>query len=153
MKNSILNYNLEQLVTFLKSINEPTFRANQIHEAIYVQNKTSFNDFTTLSKNTRQVLDDNFLLRTLTKIDETTSGKDKTKKYLWKLQDGYKIESVVIYQKDRVTFCISSQVGCALDCKFCATGKMGILRNLNVGEIVEHVLQMQQLTDQKLVLH
>jgi len=149
VKNSLLQYNEQQLKNFLQSIDEQPFRARQIYEAIYVHNKNSFDEFTTLSKTTRQLLNDNFVLRSLKKVDEITSKIDKTRKFLWQLSDGYKIESVVIYQKDRVTFCISSQVGCALDCKFCATGKMGILRNLNVGEIVEQVLQMQVLIDQK----
>jgi len=149
VQNYILRYNDEQLKSFLLSINEPSYRQRQIYEAIYAHNKSSFDDFSTLPKQTRLLLKENFVLRSMQKIDEITSEIDGTQKYLWQLADGYKIESVVIYNKDRITFCISSQVGCALDCKFCATGKMGILRNLNAGEIVEQVLQMQAIIARK----
>jgi len=143
MKTSVLDLNKQDLLKFLESNGEKSYRAGQIFEAIYAQNKTSFDDFSTLSIATRKMLDEKFVLRTMHKADETISSIDKTRKFLWKLTDGYKIESVVIYENKRTTFCISSQVGCALDCKFCATGKMGILRNLSAGEIIEQVLLMQ----------
>lgn len=149
MKTSILHYSNENLVSFFKSIDEPAFKAKQIYEGIYVQNKKSFQEFTTLSKTTRDILGENFVIRSLVKIDEVVSQIDKTKKFLWQLADGNTIESVVIYEKERITFCISSQVGCALDCKFCATGKMGILRNLETHEIVEQVLIMQDEINSK----
>ncbi|MCB0280950.1 MAG: 23S rRNA (adenine(2503)-C(2))-methyltransferase RlmN [Calditrichaeota bacterium] len=149
MKNSILDLSSEKLTEYLAAAGEPAFRSKQIFESIYAQNKTSFDDFSTLPKKIRSQLDQDFSLRTLKKIDEIVSPVDNTRKFLWQLGDGYKIESVVIYEKPRITFCISSQVGCALDCKFCATGKMGILRNLTPGEIVEQVLQMQDLIDAK----
>ena len=82
-------------------------------------------------------------------VKTTKSDKDDTTKFLWELADGKKIESVIIYEGKRVTFCISSQVGCALDCKFCATGKMGFLRNLNSGEIIEQVLTMNAIAKHK----
>ncbi len=144
MKKSILDLTSSELIEYFSSIDESSFRANQIFEAIYVQNKTSFEEFTTLSKKIRKQLEEKFILRTFEKEDEITSTLDKTQKFLWKLSDGYKIESVIIYENKRITFCISSQVGCALDCKFCATGKMGILRNLSPGEIIEQVLLMQE---------
>ncbi|KAA3617338.1 MAG: 23S rRNA (adenine(2503)-C(2))-methyltransferase RlmN [Calditrichaeota bacterium] len=149
MKKSILDCSIIELTEYLASINEPSFRANQIFEGIYAQNKISFEEFTTLPLNTRQKLAENFYLRTLEKVEEITSTFDNTQKFLWKLIDGYKIESVIITENKRTTFCISSQVGCALDCKFCATGKMGILRNLTPGEIVEQVLLMQEKIGQK----
>lgn len=149
MKNLILEYNNDQILSFLQSINEPPFRSKQIYKAIYAQNESSFDKFSTLSKPTRQLFKDHFVLRSFTKIDDITSKLDGTRKFLWQLKDGYKIESVIIFQNRRITFCISSQVGCALDCKFCATGEMGILRNLSSGEIIEQVLQMQDTIAQK----
>lgn len=149
MKKSILDFNDLELVDYLATIGEPSYRARQIFEGVYAQNKTTFDEFTTLSKKTRQKLTENFYLRTLEKEDEITSTIDKTQKFLWRLIDGYKIESVIIREDKRITFCISSQVGCALDCKFCATGKMGILRNLTPGEIVEQVLLMQEIIGEK----
>ncbi len=143
MKTPILQLSKENLISYLKTINEPAFKAKQIYEGVYAQNKKSFQEFTSLSKTTRDILDKQFILRSLTKIDLLVSTIDKTQKFLWQLADGHKIESVIIYEKNRTTFCISSQVGCALDCKFCATGKMGILRDLDASEIVEQVLLMQ----------
>jgi 23S rRNA (adenine2503-C2)-methyltransferase len=149
MKTSLLNYTENELVTLLQSFNEDPYRARQIFEALYHQGQKSFHEITTLSKNLRDMLDDQFTIRTMVKADETVSPYDKTTKFLWELADGHKIESVVIYERNRITFCISSQVGCALDCKFCATGKMGILRNLNVNEIIEQVLFMQEEINSK----
>jgi 23S rRNA (adenine2503-C2)-methyltransferase len=149
MKKSILDYNEIELVNYFASIGEPSYRAKQVFEGLYAQKKSIFDDFTTLPKKTRQKLEENFNLRTLEKKDEIISTIDKTQKFLWALNDGYNIESVIIIENKRITFCISSQVGCALDCKFCATGKMGILRNLTPGEIIEQVLLMQEKIGQK----
>lgn len=143
MKDLILNFNLHELTEKCKLLGEPSFRAKQIFDAVYKENHTQFSQITTLSKPLREKLDAQYTLRSLTKVDAFISKIDGTHKFLWQLADGYKIESVVIYEGKRTTFCISSQVGCALDCKFCETGKMGILRNLTKGEIVEQVLAMQ----------
>ena len=142
MKQNIIDINDKKLVDFLKEINEPTYRINQIKNGIYVQGYNSFKNFSNLPKLLRDKLAEHYVIGSLKKVDEIISKVDGTKKFLWQLSDGYKIESVVIYENKRITFCISSQVGCPLDCKFCATGKMGILRNLTPGEIVEQVLQM-----------
>ncbi len=149
MKKSLLDLTEQELVDFLTSIDEPSYRAKQIFEGVFAQTKKTFDEFTNLPKKMRYKLSENFYLNGLEKEDEIISTVDNTQKFLWKLKDGYKIESVIIKENKRVTFCISSQVGCALDCKFCATGKMGILRNLSPAEIIEQVLHMQENISQK----
>ncbi len=149
MKIPILDLSTEALKDILSEMDVATYRSKQIIEATLVQNVPSFDDITTLSKKLRAELAEKFTLRSLKKVDEVTSAKDNTQKFLWEMTDGYKMESVVIREGKRTTFCISSQVGCALDCKFCATGKMGFLRNLTSGEIVEQVLNMEAEINQR----
>ena len=141
----LLSFSREDLNEYIIHIGLEKFRAEQIFRGIYVQNITHFDQLTTLAKSLRVTLDQKTLLRTFSLIKTTRSEKDNTTKFLWRLQDGLSIESVIIYEGKRVTFCVSSQVGCALDCKFCSTGKMGFLRNLTAGEIVEQVLRMKEL--------
>jgi len=143
--NYLLNYSRPELIEFVKSLNLQEYRAEQIFKGIYCQLFPDFENLTTLSKEHRKELINNAHLREFQLVRTTKSDKDETTKFLWELADGKKIESVIIYEGKRVTFCISSQVGCALDCKFCATGKMGFLRNLTAGEIVEQVILMKQL--------
>jgi len=147
MPEYLLDFTTAQLQEYLSEQNQPSYRADQILKGVYVKNYVSFQEFTDLPKSFRARLEEDFLLRSFRLVDQVRSSLDGTTKYLWQLKDGLKIESVIIYEKRRVTFCISSQVGCSLDCKFCATGKMGLLRNLTPGEIVEQVLQMKALSD------
>jgi len=143
-KTYLLNHSRDELVQFVNSIGIENYRADQLFKGIYHQLLPDFNNLTTLSKELRKKLNDSTTLRTMVLTKTTKSIHDNTTKFLWLLADGLKIESVIIYEGKRTTFCISSQVGCALDCKFCATGKMGFLRNLSPGEIVEQVLLMKE---------
>ncbi len=140
----LLDHSYEELLTFVGNLGLEKFRARQIFRGIYVENLADFAHLSTIPKNLRQELDRSVRLRSLKPVTSTASALDGTVKFLWELADGLKIESVIIYEGKRITFCISSQVGCALDCKFCATGKMGFLRNLSSGEIVEQVLLMKE---------
>ncbi len=149
MKIHILDLSVQALSDKLAEMDVAAYRARQIIEATIVQNVPSFEEITTLSKKLRAQLAKKFILRSLKQVDTVLSEVDNTEKFLWELGDGYKVESVVIREGKRTTFCISSQVGCALDCKFCATGKMGFLRNLSSGEIVEQVLQMEAAIGQR----
>lgn len=143
MQKNIFDYTELELAQELEKLGEPAYRSKQIFKGLYSSNWKKFSEFTTLPKHFREEIDKHFSIENLKKIDTIRSDIDGTTKYLWQLPDGKKIESVIIYEGDRVTFCISSQVGCALDCKFCATGKMGIIRDLSPGEIVEQVLNMK----------
>ncbi len=148
-KINLLDYSRDELRQFINELGEENYRADQIFKGIYAQLLPDFNPLSTLSKQLRSRLAANVAIRTFTLQDESRSTKDKTAKFLWRLHDGLLIESVIIYENRRITFCISSQVGCALDCKFCATGRMGFLRNLSSGEIVEQVLLMKERTEGK----
>jgi 23S rRNA (adenine2503-C2)-methyltransferase len=138
----LLDYSREEINKYVQDMGLPAYRAGQLMQGIYVNKLPNFDHLTTLSKSLRDSLNENASLRTFDILKTIRSENDGTTKFLWSLKDGLKIESVIIYEGDRVTFCISSQVGCALDCQFCATGKMGFIRNLSSGEIVEQVLLM-----------
>ncbi len=135
----------EQMV----AIGEPAFRGDQLYKWLYNKQVDSFEAMSNLPKSLRQQLGEHFSLSTLTLVAREVSA-DGTEKYLWELQDGHRIESVLIPEERRTTLCISSQVGCALACAFCATGKMGFLRNLTTGEIVEQVLAAQRLSQHRI---
>ncbi len=144
MRKNILDYTEKELENELVNLGEPSYRAKQIFKGLYSSGWKQFADFTTLTKNFRNRLEEQYDITNLEEITTIRSEIDDTTKILWELSDKNRIESVIIYEGNRVTFCISSQVGCALDCKFCATGKMGIIRNLTPGEIIEQVLGMKE---------
>ena len=125
--------------------NEPKFRISQIFKWLWQKDITSFNDFTNIPKNLRDKLANSFYLPTLDIVEQQTS-KDKSVKIAFSLYDKAVVEAVLIPQHNRVTLCVSSQVGCNVGCSFCATGQMGFSRNLSVGEIVFQVKKMQQLS-------
>jgi 23S rRNA (adenine2503-C2)-methyltransferase len=124
---------------------EPKFRASQIHHWLYARSAMDFDSMQNLSKSLRQKLTDHFFISSFqdTSQHNLQPGKAElsTRKFLFKLQDDQHIESVLIpsTSDNRLTVCVSSQVGCSLSCQFCATGKMGFSRNLSVGEIVNQV--------------
>jgi 23S rRNA (adenine2503-C2)-methyltransferase len=138
----LLDFSREEIKNYIQDMGLPSYRAGQLMQGIYVQKLPDFNGMTTLSKPLRDSLNEDVTLRTFNTLKKVQSENDGTTKFLWSLRDDMKIESVIIYEGDRVTFCISSQVGCALDCQFCSTGKMGFIRNLSSGEIVEQVILM-----------
>jgi 23S rRNA (adenine2503-C2)-methyltransferase len=131
---------LEELKEYFERMGEGSYRGNQLFNWIYNHLVTNFDEMKNFPKSLREKLKENCLLQTieLEKIQE--SIKTRTKKYLFKTIDDYKIESVIIPEDKRTTLCISTQVGCPLDCKFCATGLMKYKRNLTVGEIVDQYL-------------
>ena len=148
MKKDIKNLTLKELEGFFLSLNEPKYRAKEAFEAIYCEKKENFDDITTLSKDLRKKLDDIFYITCFKEISRKDSKDDSTK-FLFELKDGKLIESVIIRNKNKQgkkwqTACLSTQVGCPLGCKFCATGQMGLLRNLEAGEIVEQFLQLEK---------
>ncbi len=131
---------LSELTDYFVSIEEPKFRAQQVFNWMYNHLSTDFSEMENLPKELRQKLTNNCELQTLNLAETQDSKSTGTKKYLFATHDNRKIESVVIPEKDRNTLCISTQVGCPLDCKFCATGLMGYKRNLTPGEVVDQYL-------------
>jgi 23S rRNA (adenine2503-C2)-methyltransferase len=116
---------------------QPRFRAQQIYEAVYHQRVTSLDQITTIPKALREVLP-----LGLPEIAKTYDSVDGTRRYLLKLADGKTVESVWMPEGERATVCISSQVGCPVDCKFCLTALLGLERSLTAGEIVGQVLRV-----------
>ncbi len=134
---------LETLKVFINDLGEMPYRAKQIMQGIYRHNYSSFSQLTVLPKTLRERLEEVCYIGTLCPEDIKTS-KDGTQKYLFRLEDGNKIESVLIPEKDYFTLCISTQVGCAQGCRFCLTGKRGFSRNLTTSEIVNQILGVKE---------
>ncbi len=130
-----------RLAGFISSRGLPAYRAEQIHRRLWVAPVACWSDATELPRQLRAELTGAHPLRRLTAatIQQSTDG---TRKYLWRLDDGEAIESVLIPSGTRRTLCVSSQAGCALGCTFCATGRMGFRRNLSVFEIVAQVREI-----------
>jgi 23S rRNA (adenine2503-C2)-methyltransferase len=127
---------------FFLAHGEKKFRANQVCEWLWKKSSHSFDEMTSLSKGIRQLLENHFSFQTAVRENQQFSA-DGTVKTAFRLHDGKVVEGVMIPSGDRVTLCISSQAGCALGCKFCATGKLGFTRNLTAGEIFDQVTGMQ----------
>jgi 23S rRNA (adenine2503-C2)-methyltransferase len=136
---------LSEIEDFIKSIELPAFRAKQIHSWIYEKYASSFDEMTDLSAPLRKLLNEKARIRLL-ELAHLQISTDGTRKYLFKLPDGQMIESVLMKFSDRssLSACVSSQVGCAVGCTFCATGYLGFKRNLNSQEIVDQIMSIQR---------
>ncbi len=140
---NILDYDYQELKKRLEREKLEPYRATQLFDWIYKKKATSFAVMTNLSKKLRERLSRKFELRFPTLVAKSRS-KDGTVKFLWQYDDGETVESVLLRYSDRISACISSQVGCALGCKFCATGRSGFVRNLTSGEILAQILGMER---------
>lgn len=145
-KPSIYSLRLDQLQDWLIAQQEPKFRATQIFEWLYQRRVDSFDDMTNLSKNLRQKLNKEFSMTTLETVIKQES-KDGTMKFLFQLQDGYTIETVLMRHNYGNSVCVTTQVGCRIGCTFCASTLGGLKRNLEAGEIVAQVLAVQKSLD------
>ena len=139
-KTQLKGLTLSELEEFFVSIKQPKFRAQQVFNWMYNHVCFDFAEMQNVSKELRSILAASCSIQTLNLVSVQDSAFTGTKKYLFETHDGRKIESVLIPDEDRNTLCISTQVGCPLDCKFCATGLMGYKRNLSVGEVVDQYL-------------
>jgi 23S rRNA (adenine2503-C2)-methyltransferase len=147
-KKDIRAYNVEQLTELFKDINEPGFRAKQVYDWLWAKRAVNFDEMSNISKKLRDYLNDNFAINAV-QISELQISSDKTIKCAMKLHDNYVVESVLIPHQTRYTACISSQVGCSLTCKFCATGKLKRMRNLNADEIYDQVVLVKNTALEK----
>ena len=140
IKMDIRKLDHESLRNFLEGINVQAFRAKQIDQWLWEKGAEDFEVMTNLSQDLRDKLAENFKINPI-KLDLMQVSKDGTIKNRFELHDGHKIESVLIpvFSDKRYTVCVSSQVGCSLTCKFCATGRMGRIRNLDPAEIYDQV--------------
>jgi 23S rRNA (adenine2503-C2)-methyltransferase len=131
-----------EIELFFLQHGEKKFRANQVYEWLWKKSCKTFDEMTNVSKEIRQLLQDHFLFRTAV-AEKFQNSLDGTVKTGFRLHDGLMVEGVLIPSGERATLCISSQVGCALACKFCATGQLGFSRNLTTGEIFDQVTVTQ----------
>lgn len=145
MKEIINDKNIEELEKIFEQKGFKKFRAKQVFRQIHVNKLNDFYKMTDLPLKMREELDENFYFPKLRKLEEYSSQIDSTKKYLFELEDKNIIEAVYMDYKDRKTICISSQVGCRMGCKFCASTKKGLARNLKAGEILEEVYLLERL--------
>jgi 23S rRNA (adenine2503-C2)-methyltransferase len=145
---NIRHMDLEELKKFFVEKGDKAFRAKQVHEWIWKKSARSFDSMTNLSLDTRAMLEQHFTLDPVA-VEKMQVSNDRTIKNAFKLHDGYIIEGVLIPTESRMTACVSSQVGCSLTCKFCATGKLDRVRNLHFDEIYDQVaIIREQARDQ-----
>ncbi len=142
-KKDIRALSKEQLRTFFESKGDKAFRGDQVYAWLWQKSAHDFVDMTNLSKATRDMLQNNFVINHIN-VDNFQRSNDGTVKNAIRLHDGLIVESVLIPTATRTTACISSQVGCSLDCKFCATARLKRMRNLNPDEIFDQVTAINQ---------
>ena len=140
--------NQEELQSLCIEAGESKFRGGQLFEWMYRHGISSFDSMSNVNKSFREHLNEHFIIQTLAVENQFPSKEDKSVKILFRTHDGHFIETVSMVDKNRHTVCLSSQVGCALDCHFCATGKMGLKRNLSTGEIVDQLIYVRESIDQ-----
>jgi 23S rRNA (adenine2503-C2)-methyltransferase len=138
-KQDIRKMSVDQLKGWMAEHGEKAFRAKQIYEWIWKKSANSFAEMTNLSLSTRQLIDEHFVIHSMD-VAKQQQSNDGTIKSAFRLFDGNLVEGVLIPATDRMTACVSSQVGCSLTCKFCATGYMDRKRNLEAGEIYDQVV-------------
>jgi 23S rRNA (adenine2503-C2)-methyltransferase len=162
-KRNLLGLTCAELEEFAEDIGEARYRGKQLYEWMYTKQAVRFDEMTNLGKDFRARLSRTAEIRPLVPVQQSLSVRDGTTKFLFELHDGMRIESVLIppatsfrdtgsgtdEEQTRLTLCVSTQVGCPLDCKFCATGTMGLFRNLAVGEIVDQIFGVRRLTGRK----
>ncbi len=148
MKN-IKDYNLEELKQEIINLGEKPFRAEQIFKWLFIDKVKSFDEMTNLSLELREKLKQNYDICNF-EIVRKLESKDGTKKYLFGLNDGNAIESVLMEYHFGRTVCVSSQIGCKMGCKFCASTGIPFIRNLTSGEIVEQIIAIEQDTNVKI---
>jgi 23S rRNA (adenine2503-C2)-methyltransferase len=146
IKKNLTHLTKEEFSQSIVKLGEKAFRASQIWNWIYVRGAKSFDEMSNISKETRQILEQNFSLQR-PQVSQDTAALDGTRKFLAKFSDCREVEVVFIPEETRATLCISSQVGCTLACKFCHTGTQTLVRNLEFGEIVAQVLLAKDLID------
>jgi 23S rRNA (adenine2503-C2)-methyltransferase len=139
---NLVGANLQEIEDAITALNEPRYRARQIYAGIYRRLLRSWDQFTDLGKPLREKLNAAFVLE-YPQAQEVFVSRDGTRRYLFEVAPGQKIESVFIPEETRDTICISTQAGCALGCLFCVTGRLPMQRNLTAGEIVGQILALQ----------
>jgi 23S rRNA (adenine2503-C2)-methyltransferase len=144
-KTTLIGLTRDELESFARDLRQPDYRGRQLYRWLYARRVRSFDEMSDLPAAFRNELAARAEPGCLALAQRTRPAKDGTQKFLFELADGLRIESVHLPESPGQTVCISSQVGCALGCVFCATGKMGFYRNLSAGEIVLQVMEIERL--------
>jgi 23S rRNA (adenine2503-C2)-methyltransferase len=139
---NLIGMSLDEIEAAAASLNEPRYRARQIYAGVYHRLARSWDQFTDLGKHLREKLQSRFAIE-YPAMQQVFVSKDGTRRYLFEVAPGQRIESVFIPEERRDTFCISTQVGCAVGCLFCVTGRLAMQRNLSPGEIIGQILSLQ----------
>lgn len=142
-KKYLLGLTLPELQVVVADLGLPKFTATQIAQWLYQKRVSSIDDMTNISKKGRELLNENYVVGRSTPV-EISRSKDGTDKYLFCVGDGKFVESVYIPESDRATLCISSQIGCQMNCEFCATGKQGFKGNLTSGQIINQIFGIEK---------
>ncbi len=152
-KKFIKSFSIEDLEEYFRSIGEKKYRAKQLMIWIYEKNVDSFEAMTNVSRELRARLEETFSVNALSLEERLVSQMDGSEKYLFKTHDGNYIESVLIRNDDaeegRITVCLSSQVGCAMGCRFCETARLGFIRNLETAEIIDQLCHVRRISGQR----
>jgi len=148
-KIDIKSLSFHELELMLKMLGEPSFRAKQVYEWIHLKRATGFEEMTNLSKPLREKLKQACIYTCLEPVEVLTSKLDGTQKFLFRLADGNVIESVLMKYKHGNSVCISTQVGCRMGCRFCASAIGGLTRNLTTAEMLEQVYRIQSLSGER----
>ena len=137
---------MKELEDLSNTLGEPSFRGRQLFDWIYRKKVDDFTKMTDVPKLLKKKLNQ-YTLHPLKILKANNSLSKRTQKYLFVIEDGKMIESVLMRENNRTTICLSTQVGCAVDCDFCATAKMGFIQNLTVGEIIDQYIQLSKISD------
>ena len=151
-KVNLMGYSLDQLQTAMLELGENRYRGRQLFKWLYQSRQQDFERMTDLSRELRRQLSEQYVVEGL-RLAHNARSNDGTEKFLFRLADGHPIETVLIPEGARRTVCVSSQAGCALACQFCATGTMGLLRDLTVGEIVGQLVFLRQMYGEDCFTH
>lgn len=149
-KQDIKSQNQKELEEFLVSLGEKSFRAKQIYGWLHVKHISSFEEMTDISKKLKEKLINTCQLTNLKQVQVQTSKQDGTRKYLFALADGNMVESVLMRYRHGNSVCISSQVGCRMGCRFCASTLDGLVRNLTPAEMLDQIYQIQKKVGERI---
>ena len=148
-KKDIRSLSLDELKIEMESIGEKAFRAKQVYEWLHTKLADSFEEMTNLSKDLREKLDGAYRIPSVKMLERQVSNQDGTNKFLFQLEDGNVVESVLMRYKHGNSVCISSQVGCRMGCKFCASTIGGLERNLLSSEMLGQIYQIQKISGER----
>lgn len=149
----IKDLTIDEATAAVLAAGDKAYKAKQLFNWLYERNVGDYSSMTDISKSTRRYFEERYTISCLSLEDRLISEQDGTEKYLFRTGDGHYVESVLIRNdqtdEGRLTICVSSQVGCAMACVFCQTGKMGIIRNLTAGEIIDQISQIRRISGLK----